>query len=158
MKKIHLCGLFFLIAMFLCSCSSDSAPAESISSAEKAELLYESQVSPNEAFVEDEAEVVVYTIQVFQDENHVITVKAASNSAFFQDTQYEIPYSSQISESDIAVTWTTIMGDPEPSEEDQFAVADISISSNGEVISQRKINFFRGGMEIITDAINQNKE
>lgn len=158
MRKIHLYSLFFLIAMFLCGCSSDSAPAESSSSAEKAELIYESQVSPNEAFVEDKAERVVYTIQVFQDEDDVITVKAASNAAFFQDTQYEIAYSSQISEPDIAVTWTTIMGNPEPSEEDQFAVADVSISSDGEVISQRKINFFSGGMEIITDAINQNKE
>jgi hypothetical protein len=47
------------------------------------------------------------------------------------------------------------MGNPEPTKDDQLAIAQVSISENGEIISQRKINFFKKGIEIIIDTINQ---
>jgi hypothetical protein len=69
--------------------------------------------------------------------------------------QYVIEFDKKISETDIDVEWTTIMGNPEPTKDDQLAIAQVSISANGEIISQRKINFFKKGIEIIIDTINQ---
>jgi hypothetical protein len=69
--------------------------------------------------------------------------------------QYVLEFDKKISETDIDVEWTTIMGNPEPTKDDQLAIAQVSISENGEIISQRKINFFKKGIEIIIDTINQ---
>jgi hypothetical protein len=69
--------------------------------------------------------------------------------------QYVLEFDKTISETDIDVEWTTIMGNPEPTKDDQLAIAQVSISENGEIISQRKINFFKKGIEIIIDTINQ---
>lgn len=55
--------------------------------------------------------------------------------------QYVIPCDEKISEADIQVEWTTLMGNPKPEKDDQLAVAQVTISENGEIISQRKINF-----------------
>ena len=54
-----------------------------------------------------------------------------------------IPCDEKISEADIQVEWTTLMGNPKPAKDDQLAVAQVTISENGEIISQRKINFAR---------------
>jgi hypothetical protein len=34
------------------------------------------------------------------------------------------------------------MGNPEPTKDDQLAIAQVSISENGEIISQRKIKIY----------------
>lgn len=52
----------------------------------------------------------------------------------------------------------SLMGNPKYTEKDQLAVANVSISSNNDVFSKRKINFFNKGIEIVVDTINQSKK
>ena len=52
----------------------------------------------------------------------------------------------------------SLMGNPKYTEKDQLAVANVSISSNNDVFSKRKINFFSKGIEIVVDTINQSKK
>ena len=74
-----------------------------------------------------------------------------------EDQSYTIDYDKQIEKDDVKVTWTTFMGNPEATEDDQLVVADIAISSNGEVFSERKVNFAKGVLEIIVDVIDNNQ-
>ena len=48
------------------------------------------------------------------------------------------------------------MGHVNATEDNQLAVAVISISLNNKVISERKIDFVNGGMEIVIDSIKNN--
>lgn len=68
--------------------------------------------------------------------------------------QYVILCDKKILEADIQVEWTTLMGNPKPAKNDQLAVAQVTISEDGEIISQRKINFARKAIEVIADAGN----
>lgn len=144
-----------LLGLLLGLTACDRTEEES-SLVENPELVYVSEVSPNAEYIENEMDKVIFTVQVYQDEKNRITVNADSNSAFFDEVQYEIMHNAKISKADVAVTWTTLMGNSEATEEDQLAVADIAISSNGEVFSERKVNFVKGGIEIIVDVINKN--
>ena len=49
------------------------------------------------------------------------------------------------------------MGDTNFTEENQISVAVVSIYSNGEMISQRKVNFISKAVDIIVDAVNKSK-
>ena len=49
------------------------------------------------------------------------------------------------------------MGDTNFTEENQIAVAVISIYSNGEMISQRKVNFISKAVDIVVDTISKSK-
>ena len=77
-----------------------------------------------------------------------------SNSAFFNPMGSEIEYDKPLSEADVEVKWTTLMGNPEPKDDDQWAVAVITISDDGELLSQRKVNFAANAMEIIAGVTN----
>ena len=66
--------------------------------------------------------------------------------------QYVILCNKKILEADIQVEWTTLMGNPKPAKDDQLAVAQVTISENGEIISQRKINFARKAIEVLAKA------
>ena len=58
-------------------------------------------------------------------------------------------------EEDIDIEWTTIMGNPTPTKEDLLAIAYVSISEDGEVISKRKISFINKAIEILEDALDK---
>ena len=118
-------------------------------------LIYENTISPNENFVEQEEDKVFYTIKIYQNSND-IRVVSSSNSEFVKDMSYEIECNNEIAENDIKIEWQTIMGDTNFTEENQIAVAVITLSSNGEVISQRKVNFISKAIDIIVDTINKN--
>ena len=63
---------------------------------------------------------------------------------------------ASITESDIDIEWTTLMGNPNPTTaDDQFSIAYVSISENGELLDKRKISFINGGMEIIEDGMEK---
>lgn len=83
--------------------------------------------------------------------------RTSSNSPLIKDQQYSVPLDQQISKENISVTWTTMMGNPEPSEDDQLMVADIAITLDGEVVSEQKVNFGTNAVEIVTEAIDQNQ-
>ena len=133
-----------LLALATAGCAAkDNKATNNSADAEAADLLYQATVSPNEQYTESDADVVYYTVEIYQNEENGIIVSADSNSEFFDRMQYVIPCDEKISEADIQVEWTTLMGNPKPVKDDQLAVAQVTISENGEIISQRKINFAR---------------
>lgn len=154
MRKRNLCGVVCFLAILLGGCAS----GDETSSLENMELIGEDEISPNEDYIEDEADKILYSVQVYQEEDNAVIVNATSNSAFFDDLQYEVTCHEKLSASDVDIVWTTLMGSTESTEENQLAVATISLSLNGEVFSERKINFFHKGIEIVTETIDQNKK
>lgn len=108
-------------------------------------LLCDKSVS----FLAEQGDTIEYTVKVYQDKDNKITVTTDSNSEFFDTFWYDTVYDKPLSESDVDVKWTTLMGNPEPKDDDQWAVAEITISDDGKVISQRKINFVSKVMEAI---------
>lgn len=152
--------LILLVFTTFIGCSSKNRNKDDITliPTENDELICEETISPNKEYVTSDEDIVNYTIQIYQNTKNNIIVNADSNSGFFEKTQYVLDYDKPISKSDVNVEWTTLMGNPKYTEKDQLAVANVSISSNNEVFSKRKINFFSKGIEIIVDTINQNKK
>jgi hypothetical protein len=157
-KSIPLAAFFMSFLLIFAACSSKSEEKGSnLISTENAKLIYEETLSPNEAYVASSEDVVYYYIKIYQDKNNKIIVKASSNSALSEDMQYTLDYDKQIAKEDVKVSWTTLMGNPEPSEDDQISTAKVSISNSGTVFSERKINFAKKAIEIVVDAMNHNK-
>ena len=152
--------MILLVFTTFIGCSSKNRNKDDITliPTENDELICEETISPNKEYVTSDEDIVNYTIQIYQNTKNNIIVNADSNSGFFEKTQYVLDYDKPISKSDVNVEWTTLMGNPKYTEKDQLAVANVSISSNNEVFSKRKINFFSKGIEIIVDTINQNKK
>ena len=119
-------------------------------------LIYENTISPNKNFVEKEEDKVFYTIKIYQNNNE-IRVAANSNSAFTKNISYQIESDKKITKNDINIEWQTITGDTNFTEENQIAVAVISIYSNGKMISQRKVDFISKAIDIVVETINKNK-
>ena len=115
-------------------------------------MIYENTISPNEEFIENDEDKVFYTIKIYQD-NNIIRVVTSSNSSFTKDISYEIKCKNKITKDDINVEWQTIMGDTNYTKENQLVVAVISISSNKEVISIRKVNFISKAIDIINEVL-----
>ena len=143
------CLMIFCVGT-LAGCAStardETAPAQ------EDELVYEETVSPNEAFVENEEEIVTYTVEIYQQADDTILVRSTSNSAFFEPLQQEFTCDGRITKKDVAISWTTLMGNPSPTADDQLSIADVSITKNGETVGDVKINFVNHGLEIISDA------
>ena len=108
-------------------------------------------VSSNEAYVDDEADIVNYTVEVYQDDEYDIWVYASSNSAFFEPVQHEWAYDQEITASDVRITWTTMMGNPEPTEDDQLAIAYVAVLADDD--EQLKISFVNQGIEVVEGAV-----
>lgn len=120
------------------------------------ELVYEETLSPNEKYVQSEKDIVNYTIQIHQNKNNDIIVNADSNSDFFNKIQYVLEYDKPISKTDVMIQWTTLMGNTEPTKENQLVNANISISSDGNIFNERKINFISNEVKLIIDTLNKN--
>lgn len=156
-RNLKLISLYIaaLLALATVGCTTrKNEESNNPAAAEAADLLYQATVSPNEQYAEADADIVYYTVEIYQNEENDIIVSADSNSAFFDRMQYVISCDEKISEADVQVEWTTLMGSPRPAKDDQLAVAQVTISENGEIISQRKINFARKAIEVIADAGN----
>lgn len=143
-------GLLILAGAMLGGCVG-----EKDNYANAGELIFETKISPNEDYVDNKNDIVDYEIKVFQDKDNCISVFVDSNSAFFEALQYQVPFDQPISKDNIEVEWTTLMGNERAAEDDQFAVADVKLSSSDGVFSQRKINFVKGAVEIIIDTIDR---
>ncbi len=96
-------------------------------------------------------------MEIYQDNDNKIFVNAYSNSEFFERLQYEVSYDKPITKSDVNIEWTTLMGNPEATKEEQLNIAVVSISENGEIFNKQKINFVSTAIDIIVDTINKNK-
>lgn len=152
MKK-QMCML--LVCVFLlvgCGGQNDKADNDMKPNLE-ANLLYENTISPNEKYVENEADLVYYTVKVYQETGGLL-VTSHSNSAFSKDMQYEIETDAEITKEDVSVQWQTLSGETTDSQKNQFGLAVVTVSAEGAVIDQRVISFVGGAVERIADAVN----
>lgn len=134
-------------ALFGCGSQYDGQDAAS------GEVVFEETISPNEDYVPSEDDVVYYTVRVTQDGSDVATVAAESNSAFFDPVGYEVECEGDLEPGDVSVKWTTVMGGTEPSEDDQLAVAEVSVQTSESDTDVRRINFLKGAFEIISETV-----
>lgn len=139
----------------LAGCSSKKA--DDLISTDDMKLIYEETIYPNEEYVENQEDIVNYTVKIYQDKDNSILVDSKSNSGFFKHLQYKVECDTSIKKTDINIEWTTAMGNPTATKDDQLCIACVSISKNGELLDKRKISFINGGIEIIEDTINKNK-
>lgn len=141
MKLLYL--ILLLLGLVLAGCyvqSEDTDLEDSYIALINAKVIYEETTSPNGAYVE-EADKVINTVRVLQDESNRVVVVATSNNGFFKPCQYEIDCDKELLESDVSVKWLTIMGAEVGTMDDQLVVARITITVDKEVIDERKITF-----------------
>lgn len=143
--------LVLALGLSFTGCSAETSTSTDASSSN---LIYETTISPNEKYIEQESDKVFYTIQFYQEENGV-KVASSSNSAFSQAMSYQVETSEKLTKDDITVQWQTLMGNTEDSKGDQFAVADVTISAQGKVISERKVSFIGKALDMAADAIEK---
>lgn len=144
MKKRNLlkaCVMFLLIFTLTGCTSKDTEKDKDTAVSQDMQRIYKETVSPNKEYVKSEGDIVEFTVEIYQDKDNKILVTAKSNSEFFDPLQYELEYDKAISKSDIDIKWKTAMGNTNPTEDDQIGIAHVSISENGDVVSERKINF-----------------
>ena len=155
MKKEVKIIFVILILMAVCVWLIIENKDKSIDISKNAKLIYETSISPNEDFVEKEEDKVFLTIKIYQDKDNII-VDANSNSELTGNFRYKVETDKELKQDDINVEWQTIMGDTKFTKDNQLTVAIITLSKNGEIFSQRKINFASKTMDIIVDTINKN--
>lgn len=152
MKKQMCMFLVFVFLLVGCGGRNDKADNDTKTDLE-ATLLYENTISPNEKYVENEEDLVYYTVKVYRESGGLL-VTSHSNSAFSKDMQYEIETDAEITKEDISVQWQTLSGETTDSRKNQFGLAVVTVSAEGAVIDQRVISFVGGAVERITDAVN----
>lgn len=152
MKKQMCMLLAFVFLLVGCGGQNDKADNDTKTDLE-ANLLYENTISPNEKYVENEADLVYYTVKVYRESGGLL-VTSHSNFAFSKDMQYEIETDAEITKEDISVQWQTLSGETTDRQDNQFGLAVVTVSAEGKVIDQRSISFVGGAVERITDAVN----
>lgn len=137
-----LAALCLACTLVLLGCSTASAGT----------VVFEETVSPNEKYASSEADVVYYTVRVTQAAPGTATVSAESNSGFFEPVSYEVACDGELSAEDVSVEWTTLMGGTEPSENDQIAVAVVSVNTGDGGTDEHKISFVTRALEMVSEA------
>lgn len=159
MKRSHVIFLFItlLAVLLLSGCSSGSSDAaSSLVSTDKMQLIDSQTVYPNPQDTADKEDRVYYTVEVYQDKDNTILVQADSNFKLFEKTQYTVDFDQVLTKADVSIKWTTLMGSTEATQDDELAIADISLSHGGTVFSEKKINFVTKAIDIVVDTIDQN--
>ena len=152
MKKWMCILLVFVLLLVGCGGQTDTADNDTKKDTE-ANLIYENTISPNEKYVENEEDLVYYTVKVYRETGGLL-VTSHSNSAFSKDMQYKIETDADITKEDITVQWQTLSGETTDSQKNQFGLADVTVSAEGAVIDRRVISFVGGAVERIADAVN----
>lgn len=159
MKHSHVISLFItlLAVLLLSGCSSGSSDAASaLVSTDKMQLIDSQTVYPNPQDTADKENRVYYTVEVYQDKDNTILVQADSNFKLFEKTQYTVDFDQVLTKADVSIRWTTLMGSTEATQDDELAIADISLSHGGTVFSEKKINFVTKAIDIVVDGIEKN--
>lgn len=159
MKHSHVISLFItlLATLLLSGCFSGSSDAASaLVSTDKMQLIDSQTVYPNPQDTADKEDRVYYTVEVYQDKDNTILVQADSNFKLFEKTQYTVDFDQVLTKSDVSIRWTTLMGSTEATQDDELAIADISLSHGGTVFSEKKINFVTKVIDIVVDGIEKN--
>lgn len=159
MKRSHVIFLFItlLAVLLLSGCSSGSSDAASaLVSTDNMQLIDSQTVYPNPQDTADKENRVYYTVEVYQDKDNTILVQADSNFKLFEKTQYTVDFDQALTKADVSIQWTTLMGSTEATQDDELAIADISLSHGGTVFSEKKINFVTKAIDIVVDGIEKN--
>lgn len=159
MKRSHVISLFItlLATLLLSGCFSGSSDAASaLVSTDKMQLIDSQTVYPNPQDTADKEDRVYYTVEVYQDKDNTILVQADSNFKLFEKTQYTVDFDQVLTKADVSIRWTTLMGSTEATQDDELAIADISLSHSGTVFSEKKINFVTKAIDIVVDGIEKN--
>lgn len=149
--------VLFIFALFWVYLAKNTKKENKLISTTNAELIYTETISPNKEYVTSEKDIVNYSVEVYQNKDDNIIVNADSTSGFFEKLQYVLEYDRTISEQNISIEWTTFMGNPEATKDNQLCIAKVTILENGKAISERKINFINKVIDMVTDMIEQNK-
>lgn len=145
MKLRRLVVLFsLLISMSISGCASKDVVDKNNN------LIYQESISPNEQYVDNQEDVVHYTVEVYQENDDTLSIHAKSNSKLFEPLDYEFYIDKSFSKDDITVEWTTLMGSTEATKENQLCIAMVKVKGTNEAI---KINFINRGIELIEDAL-----
>lgn len=145
MKLKRLVAVFFLlISMSVSGCASKDIVDKNNN------LIYQESISPNEQYVDNQEDVVHYTVEVYQENDDTLSIHAKSNSKLFEPLDYEFYIDKSFSKDDITVEWTTLMGSAEATKENQLCIAMVKVKGTNEAI---KINFINRGIELIEDAL-----
>lgn len=159
MKHSHVISLFItlLATLLLSGCFSGSSDAASaLVSTDKMQLIDSQTVYPNPQDTANKEDRVYYTVEVYQDKDNTILVQADSNFKLFEKTQYTVDFDQVLTKADVSIRWTTLMGSTEATQDDELAIADISLSHGGTVFSEKKINFVTKAIDIVVDGIEKN--
>lgn len=148
LKRFFSIAVMVILFVSVVGCSS-----QEIHDLNDSKLIYEEIISPNREYVENEEDIVDYTIEIYQDNENNILVYSTSNSEFFDPLQCEMERDEKMNESDIFIEWTTLMGSQTSNQDDQFALANVSFLKDGQVVQEVKINFVDQGIEIIKEII-----
>ena len=148
MKKIVL-GILsvFMLSVLLAGCGSSDNSPEPAATPLLEQMVREGSVSA----LAGQGNTVEYTVKVYQDQYHNVTVRAESTEEDYAAMEYEIDYDKNLSASDVDIRWTTATGSTKPKENEQWAIAQVSISSYGQVINQRNVNFPERTIETVTE-------
>ena len=155
MKKIELLSVvlsFVVLSFCFVGCQKE---AEDTFAAEltDASLVYEETVSPNKDYVSQESDIIYYTIQVYQNNNKEIIVTSSSNSRFYSKNQYKIDCDESITQDNIGIKWLTLGGSEQYSQNDEIALADVSITVSGKLLDERVTSFIGKAAESVADAV-----
>ena len=148
LKRFFSSAVMVILFVSVVGCSS-----QEIHDLNDSKLIYEETISPNREYVENEEDIVDYTIEIYQDNENNILVYSTSNSEFFDPLQCEMEWDEKMNESGIFIEWTTLMGSQTSNQDDQFALANVSFLKDGQVVQEVKINFVDQGIEIIKEII-----
>lgn len=151
MKRIKYILMFALAAgtLLLCACGGNY---------DIGELVLQDSFSPNEEYVSDDSEIVYYNIDVYQNSDNVITVRAYTGEDDSDAAEYTVTAPGALAEDDFFVEWMTADGEYEASEDNQYQIAEISLSRDGNVYSDCKVNFSDGNVETVLDNSDDNEE
>ena len=159
MKRSHviLLSITLLAMLLLSGCFSGSSDvASALVSTDNMQLIDSQTVYPNPQDTADKEDRVYYTVEVYQDKDNTILVQADSNFKLFEKTQYTVDFDQVLTKADVSIRWTTLMGSTEATQDDELAIADISLSHGGTVFSEKKINFVTKAIDIVVDGIEKN--
>lgn len=159
MKHSHVISLFItlLATLLLSGCFSGSSDvASALVSTDNMQLIDSQTVYPNPQDTANKEDRVYYTVEVYQDKDNTILVQADSNFKLFEKTQYTVDFDQVLTKADVSIRWTTLMGSTEATQDDELAIADISLSHGGTVFSEKKINFVTKAIDIVVDGIEKN--
>lgn len=154
-KEVKIIFVILILIAVVCVWLIIENKDKSIDISKNAKLIYETTISPNENYVEKEEDKVFLTIKIYQEKDNII-VDASSNSELIGNFRYEVETDKELRQEDIIIEWQTIMGDTEFTKDNQLSIAIITLSKDGEIFSQRKINFASKAMDIVVDTINKN--